>query len=112
MQGRTRTLHVDAAEITVRDRTAGAGPSPDVRALIGYTGPAMTDPTLAGRLGGVDIPVRVLWGASDRIVDPEYGRAYAAPIPGATFTVLPRTGHLPQLETPETLLAHLDGHPV
>jgi pimeloyl-ACP methyl ester carboxylesterase len=85
----------------------GTGPSPDVQALIGYTGPAMSDPALAGRLGGLGIPVHVLWGESDRIVDPEYGRAYAAAIPVSTFTLLPRTGHLPQVETPEELLGAL-----
>lgn len=83
------------------------GPSPDVVALVGYTGPAMADPTLAERLGKADIPVHVLWGESDRIADPQYGEAYAAAIPGATFTVLPRTGHLPQVETPEELLGAL-----
>jgi pimeloyl-ACP methyl ester carboxylesterase len=81
-----------------------AGPSPDVQALIGYTGPSMTDPTLLSRLGGIDLPVHVVWGQSDRIADPQYGEAYAAAIPMATFTLLPRTGHLPQLETPEELL--------
>ncbi|MEU4116437.1 alpha/beta hydrolase [Kitasatospora sp. NPDC028055] len=85
----------------------GTGPSPDVRALIGYTGPTMSDPTLAGRLGELHLPVHVLWGESDRIVTPAYGRAYAAAIPMATFTVLPRTGHLPQVETPEELLGAL-----
>jgi pimeloyl-ACP methyl ester carboxylesterase len=84
-----------------------SGPSPDVLALIGYTGPAMLDPTLAKRLGDIDIPVRVLWGESDGIADPEYGRAFAGAIPSATFTLLPHTGHLPQLETPEELLAAL-----
>ncbi|MDT7784749.1 MAG: hypothetical protein QOF58_3168 [Pseudonocardiales bacterium] len=86
---------------------APAGPSPDVRALIGYTGPSMSDPTLLARLSDVRIPVHVLWGESDRIVAPEYGKAYAAAIPGSAFTLLPRTGHLPQLETPEELLAAL-----
>jgi pimeloyl-ACP methyl ester carboxylesterase len=85
----------------------GTGPSPDVQALIGYTGPAMSDPALARRLGGIGIPVHVLWGESDRIVDPEYGKAYAAAIPLSTFTLLPRTGHLPQVETPEELLGAL-----
>ncbi len=78
-----------------------------MRALISYTGPAMLDPTLAKRLGDIDIPVQVLWGESDGIADPEYGRAFAAAIPGSTFTLLPRTGHLPQLETPEELLGAL-----
>lgn len=85
----------------------GTGPSPDVLALIGYTGPAMADPALAGRLGDIDIPVHVIWGESDGIVTPEYGKAYAAAIPLSTYTVLPRTGHLPQVETPEELLGAL-----
>jgi pimeloyl-ACP methyl ester carboxylesterase len=85
----------------------GTGPSPDVRALIGYTGPAMSDPTLAKRLGDIDIPVHVLWGESDGIAGPDYGRAFAAAIPLSKFTLLPRTGHLPQVETPEELLGAL-----
>jgi pimeloyl-ACP methyl ester carboxylesterase len=78
-----------------------------VQALIGYTGQSMTDPTLSERLHGLDVPVHVVWGESDRIVDPEYGKAYAAAIPLSTFTLLPRTGHLPQVETPEELLGAL-----
>lgn len=49
----------------------------------------------------------MLWGESDRIVDPAYGKAYAAAIPRSTFTVLPGTGHLPQVEAPEELLVAL-----
>ncbi|WP_434445515.1 alpha/beta fold hydrolase [Lentzea sp. E54] len=86
-----------------------SGPGPDVQALIGYTGPAMADPTLAGRLGEVRVPVHVVWGESDGIVTPEYGKAFAAAIPTSTFTVLPRAGHLPQLESPEELLGALLG---
>jgi pimeloyl-ACP methyl ester carboxylesterase len=97
----------DPSKAPAPPANGGSGPSPDVRALIGYAGPTMSDPTLAGRLGGLDIPVHVLWGESDRIVYPEYGRAYAAAIPLSTFTLLPRTGHLPQVETPEELLGAL-----
>ena len=64
-------------------------------------------PALAGRLGSLDIPVHVLWGESDGIVDPGYGKAYAGAIPLSAFTLLPRTGHLPQVETPEELLGAL-----
>jgi pimeloyl-ACP methyl ester carboxylesterase len=46
----------------------------------------------------------VLWGDSDRIADPDYGRAFADAIPLARFQLLPDTGHLPQLETPEQLM--------
>ncbi|MEC3981511.1 alpha/beta fold hydrolase [Amycolatopsis sp. H20-H5] len=87
----------------------GTGPSPDVRALVGYTGAVMSDPALADRLGGIDIPVHVIWGESDGIAGPEYGKAFAAAIPLSTFTLLPRTGHLPQVETPEELLGALLG---
>ncbi|MFJ3405126.1 alpha/beta fold hydrolase [Promicromonospora sp. NPDC090134] len=55
------------------------------------------------RLRDLDLPVHVVWGESDGIVDPDYGRAYAAAIPGSSFTVLPGTGHLPQLEIPQDL---------
>ncbi len=68
-----------------------------------YGANRMTDPTLAGRLGGVGTPTLVVWGEADRIGDPEFGRAYAAAIPGARFELLPGTGHLPQIETPQAL---------
>ena len=83
----------------------GDAPKPDLGALIAYAGPTMSDPTLVDRLGSLDLPTRVLWGESDGIVDVDFGRAYAAAIPGATFTLLPRAGHLPQVETPEQVLA-------
>lgn len=82
-----------------------SGPSPDVAALAAYTGPGMNDPTLRDRLRGIEIPVQVIWGASDRIVDTAHARAFADAIPEAKLTVLPEAGHLPQLETPEALLA-------
>jgi pimeloyl-ACP methyl ester carboxylesterase len=74
------------------------------RALAVYAGRTMTDPGLAGRLADVTIPTLVLWGQSDRIADPDYGRAYAAAIPGARYQPLQHTGHLPQLETPALAL--------
>ncbi|WP_197382158.1 alpha/beta fold hydrolase [Mycolicibacterium mengxianglii] len=83
---------------------SGSGPSPDVTALTSYAGPTMSDPTLLKRLANLHLPVHVIWGASDGIVDPEYGKAYADAIATSAFTVLPRSGHLPQLETPEELL--------
>jgi pimeloyl-ACP methyl ester carboxylesterase len=74
------------------------------QAIAVYAGRTMTDPTLAARLAHVAIPTLVLWGQSDRVVDPEYGRAYAAAIPGARYQLLPQTGHMPQLETPALAL--------
>ncbi|MBO1768362.1 alpha/beta fold hydrolase [Allobranchiibius sp. GilTou38] len=94
----------DPAKSPAARAPGGSGPSPDIQALMAYAGEAMTDPTLGDRLADLELPVQVIWGESDGIVDPDYGRAYAAAVPGSTFTLLARTGHLPQLETPEELL--------
>jgi pimeloyl-ACP methyl ester carboxylesterase len=73
-------------------------------ALATYAGTAMSDPTLAGRLAHLKLATVVLWGDSDQITDPDYGRAYADAIPPARFQLLKDTGHLPQLETPDQLM--------
>lgn len=73
-------------------------------ALAVYGGTPMDDPTLLGRLPGATVPALVVWGAADRIVPLAHGRAYAEAMPNATLEVIAEAGHLPQLETPETLL--------
>jgi len=73
-------------------------------ALAAYAGSAMADPTLLGRLSGIAVPTVVLWGESDQIVDPVYGQTYASAIDGSRFEVLPATGHMPQMETPDLVL--------
>lgn len=65
--------------------------------------PYMYNPRLARWLGRIAVPTLVLWGASDRIVTPAYGRAYAARIPGARFEIIEAAGHHPEIEQPGTL---------
>ena len=67
--------------------------------------PHMYNPQLKQWLHRVDVPTQVIWGGSDRIVTPDYGRAYAALIPGAVFTVIPEAGHHPELEQPDAFVA-------
>ena len=74
-------------------------------ALAAYGGGSRTDPTLRERLAQLALPTLVLWGHSDQIADPGYGRALADAIPGARFKLIPDTGHQPQLETPTPVLA-------
>lgn len=75
------------------------------QALAVYGGqPSTGDPTLATRLGAVTTPTLVLWGDSDGIVTPDYGRAFAAAIPTAKFELLSKTGHMPHIETPDQVL--------
>jgi pimeloyl-ACP methyl ester carboxylesterase len=95
------TFRIDPATMPPAQQQAMPG---NRAALATYSGPSMTDPTLRDRLKAVRTPVLVLWGDSDQIADPDYGRAYADAIPGARFQVLTATGHLPQIETPQQLL--------
>jgi pimeloyl-ACP methyl ester carboxylesterase len=94
-------FRIDPAAMTEDQR---AGMAANRAALAVYGGAEMADPGLRARLAAIACPTLVIWGEADRIVDPGYGRAYAAAIPGARFELLPGTGHLPQLETPEQLM--------
>ena len=76
----------------------------NMAALDVYGGQSGANPALLQRLSTVGPATLVLWGDSDQIVDPDYGRAYADAIPGAEFRLLTRTGHLPQIETPDQVL--------
>ena len=62
--------------------------------------PHMYNPRLKAWLRRINVPTLVLWGASDGIVTPEYGRAFAGLIPGARFETIPAAGHHPELEQP------------
>lgn len=70
--------------------------------------PYMHDPSFFGRLPEIAVPTLVIWGESDRIFTPGYGRAYAAAIPGARFELVEKAGHLPQLEQPGATFRLLD----
>jgi pimeloyl-ACP methyl ester carboxylesterase len=69
----------------------------------------MYNPQLKRWLSRIAVPTLVLWGASDRIVTPDYGRAYARLIPGARFALIDAAGHHPEIEQPEALAGHIAG---
>jgi pimeloyl-ACP methyl ester carboxylesterase len=64
--------------------------------------PYMHNPKLKGRLHRIRVPTLVLWGATDRVTTTDYGRAYAAAIPGARFETIDGAGHFPHLEQPQS----------
>ena len=66
--------------------------------------PYMYNPRLRRWLARIAVPTLVLWGASDRVVTPAYGRAYAAGIPGARFETIEAAGHHPEIEQPDTFV--------
>ena len=63
--------------------------------------PYMYDPKLASRLHRIRVPTLVLWGASDRIASPDYGRAYSKLISAAQFELIEDAGHYPHIERPD-----------
>jgi pimeloyl-ACP methyl ester carboxylesterase len=69
--------------------------------------PYMYNPQLPRWLGRIDVPTLVLWGESDRIVSPDYGRAYAGMIANARFELIERAGHHPEIEQPEAFVARV-----
>ena len=70
--------------------------------------PHMFNPQLKHWLHRISVPTLVLWGESDRIVTPGYGRHYAELIPGAEFAVIARAGHHPELEQPAAFVARVE----
>ncbi|OYV67502.1 MAG: alpha/beta hydrolase, partial [Deltaproteobacteria bacterium 21-66-5] len=62
--------------------------------------PHMYNPRLLAWLHRIQPPTLVLWGEQDKVVTPDYGRAWAAAIPGARFETISDAGHHPELEQP------------
>jgi pimeloyl-ACP methyl ester carboxylesterase len=52
------------------------------------------------RLGDIKIPTLILWGEEDRVVPLDVGREFHRLIQGSKLIVFPKTGHIPQEETP------------
>ena len=74
-----------------------------------YAGdPYMNDPSLPERLTGITAKALLVWGASDRVFTPGYGRAYSELIPGSRFQIIEKAGHLPHLEQPKATLDAID----
>jgi pimeloyl-ACP methyl ester carboxylesterase len=88
------TLPVETVERMVRNREA--------LTLFGWA-PTLFNPKLRQRLHRIGLPTLLLWGESDCIVAPDYGRAFAAAIPGAEFAIIRHAGHYAHLDQPEEL---------
>jgi pimeloyl-ACP methyl ester carboxylesterase len=66
--------------------------------------PYMYNPQLPRWLGRISVPTLLLWGESDRVVTPDYGRAYSRLIPGSQFELIEAAGHHPEIEQPEAFV--------
>ncbi|WP_107374367.1 alpha/beta fold hydrolase [Streptomyces abyssalis] len=58
-------------------------------------------------LGGISIPVRLIWGRQDRILPPRYAEWLHGRIPHAELHWIDGAGHLLQEDAPARLMTHL-----
>jgi pimeloyl-ACP methyl ester carboxylesterase len=71
--------------------------------------PTLHSPKLRHRLHRITVPTHIVWGAEDRVVPPDYGRRFAAAIPGSTFRLIEGAGHYPQVERAAEFVREVDG---
>jgi 3-oxoadipate enol-lactonase len=99
------TSHRERPELVaaVRERILASPPRSVANALHGLAGRADS----RALLPMLAVPTLVLVGAEDVLTPPDEARAMAAAIPGARLEVVPRAGHLANLENPDAVNAAL-----
>lgn len=55
------------------------------------------------RIGEISRPTLVIWGAEDEVFPSAVGQELQATIKGASFSLIPKAGHIPQWEQPEAV---------
>jgi pimeloyl-ACP methyl ester carboxylesterase len=100
-------LRLDAAELDalVAPWTGEVGQAAFYRQIADYDLGLLEDNER--RLGDLELPVRILWGAEDGWIPLETGRRFAGLVPGATLDVVPGAGHLVQYDAPVPLATAL-----
>ncbi len=78
-------------------RQANAGPiarfAADAKGMEAYL--------LDGKLSAFDVPVDLLWGASDRLLSLDYAKKLLGQLPAARLTTIEKCGHVPAVECSE-----------
>jgi pimeloyl-ACP methyl ester carboxylesterase len=67
----------------------------------GAAGTAIVHAGLRDRIDRLQVPVLVVFGEQDRVIDPAGGPRLAAALPSARLLMLPRTGHMAMIERPD-----------
>ncbi|QPH55544.1 alpha/beta fold hydrolase [Pontivivens ytuae] len=62
---------------------------------------AEREPEMADRIGEIEAPVLVIWGAEDQFVLPSAARTFAERLPQAEVVIFDGIGHLPMEEAPD-----------
>jgi pimeloyl-ACP methyl ester carboxylesterase len=72
------------------------------RALARFAWQFPDNPRLLRYLYRIQVPTLILWGERDGFVSIAHGQAYHEGIGGSEFKPIPRAGHLPHIEAPES----------
>jgi len=63
--------------------------------------PRLHDPFLPKWLHRIDVPVKIIWGAEDRILPVAFTKEFSRLMPKAEIHIIAGCGHLPQVEKPD-----------
>ncbi|GEL18491.1 alpha/beta fold hydrolase [Pseudonocardia asaccharolytica] len=67
------------------------------------------DKGLERRIHRVSAPTLLIWGAQDKLVDPVYAEEFRSRLRDSRLEIIDGAGHLPQLEAPDAVRAHVLG---
>ena len=85
-------LTEEQMDIQIRNRVATA--------RLGWQ-PRLFNPNLRKWLHRISVPTHVIWGDSDKIIDPVYATEFGNLISNSKITIIEHTGHLPHVEKSE-----------
>lgn len=71
--------------------------------------PRLFNPALRKWLHRITVPAHVIWGDSDRIIDPAYAAEFGKVLGGAEVTMIEKAGHLPHIEQAGPFVAAVSG---
>ena len=94
-----RVMHPDREDTVLKNRATVAKLSWQ---------PRSHDPHLPKWLHRIDVPTLLIWGDHDKSFPKEHALAYQQGIPGAKLVMIPKCGHVPQIEQPDAFIAALE----
>ena len=71
--------------------------------------PRLFNPNLRKWIHRITVPTHVIWGDTDKIVDPAYAAEFGKIIAGSAVTMIEKAGHLPHIEQAETFVEAVSG---
>lgn len=93
-------LTEEQVDVQIRNRVATA--------RLGWQ-PRLFNPDLRKWLHRISVPTHVIWGDTDKIVDPVYAAEFGRIIAGSEVTIIESAGHLPHVEKSEPFVEAVSG---